>query len=54
MESLLNINEVHYSQILVTFLTIEDESLYEKTKSHYSKEKYPVLIKDIKTIDGEV
>ena len=54
MESLVNIEDVKYSQILFTFLSMEDDKLFEKTKGHFIKEKIPSSLKEIKTIDGLV
>jgi len=54
LESLVNIDEVKYSQILVSFLSMDDEKLFMKTKAHFLKEKFPTTIKEIKTVDGLV
>ncbi len=54
MESLINNEEVLYSKIMLNFLSIEDDKLFEKTKAQFIKEKAPTTIKDFKTIDGKV
>ncbi len=42
------------SQILFDFLTIENDSDFEKRKKIYNKMKTPIELKDIKTVDGKM
>ena len=45
---------VKNSQIFFDFLTIENDSDFEKRKKIYNRLKTPVELKDIKTIDGKM
>ena len=45
---------VKNSQIFYDFLTLEDESEFEKRKKIYNKLKTPIELKDIKSIDGKM